>query len=790
MSRLQRYFEVREDSVRIDILQQMKQCRDTIPLDVIQDIFCLPLKNIEKSLLIQNIESDQGLALEHFLTSSLMDWNQDLVASALEVWSEKTDTLLWYRLLPLVCSPHVTQRTIYSALNFCHKATGSLLLQSILERNDLFDWSLTLQAFLLERSVQWSVHHDDLEDLCIRILKQDRPDQWNSRAFAAAVVWSARFQPEVLNPIDFRSKSLAWSHIISCLIQQSQKKGTLGKKIAEDNLQRVEQTWPLLWHRHKLKAPQLAEYLPFLVRENQDLWHWCTGIDEKVLENSLDHISCSVETTKVIGALQGLLPYGLSLKTLKSLQDKIAQAENPAEPLSYLPVRLRLKLTGNTGPTRDMAVVLKEEKSVISGEKVDFSGFYIEEKSTRKDFFKAVYSQEYRHPLGDDIWSSLTRAWNEPPEGSLDTLTAMARKNGGIAQLGYIKVLSKQHRDEAVLKLLDYVRSQQHAELKMLVTTLGAIGTARAAQELVSLLSRPNVKLEISLDICKELQNYDLTVLQDELRSTLSDLRKRGIDEFQLLEEALVPLLLPMDREESLVDQKSGGQGEDLDRALEEKIPYYNELSTEVRRALRTAQFFSSQEVFAISSIDLSPTIDMQYKALELLFRESFEESVQKLLTQGILQRRLDVVGYARPIPASMDRFENMLAGLPIVRDIPFFSRFKLRKMLRAICQYRPGKRFTLDGVKAFALFFLCFGRKQCEYGMQDLFPLDFQADSELAMYCKHLHTFQDFRNRAAHEGFHPEARDDLVGIWEQTSEIIGITMRLRHALWSLDEVS
>ena len=31
--------------------------------------------------------------------------------------------------------------------------------------------------------------------------------------------------------------------------------------------------------------------------------------------------------------------------------------------------------------------------------------------------------------------------------------------------------------------------------------------------------------------------------------------------------------------------------------------------------------------------------------------------------------------------------------------------------------------------------------------------------------YCKELHVFQDFRNRAAHEGFHPSASNDLDGI-------------------------
>src|SRR5690606_26401047 len=165
--------------------------------------------------------------------------------------------------------------------------------------------------------------------------------------------------------------------------------------------------------------------------------------------------------------------------------------------------------------------------------------------------------------------------------------------------------------------------------------------------------------------------------------------------------------------------------------------------------------------------------IDMQYKSLELLFREAFEDPCSRLIHKGVLQRRLDVIGYARPIPRAMDEFENYVSSLPTIREIPFFSKFKLRKMLRAICQFRPGRRFTLDGLKAFALFFLCFSRTECRYGLEGLFPLGFAADRSLFDFCKSLHVLQDARNRAAHEGFHPDASNDIDGIWQATAEII-----------------
>ena len=173
----------------------------------------------------------------------------------------------------------------------------------------------------------------------------------------------------------------------------------------------------------------------------------------------------------------------------------------------------------------------------------------------------------------------------------------------------------------------------------------------------------------------------------------------------------------------------------------------------------------------------------MQYKALELLFRESFEEHCSELIQRGVLQRRLDVIGYARPNPRAMNDFEDYIGSLPVIREIPFFSKFKLRKTLRAICQFRPGKRFTLDGLKAFALFFLCFGRTQCRYGLEGLFALGFKNDEALFEFVKVMHVMQDFRNRAAHEGFHPDASNDIDGIWRDTSQIIQLAFELRQFL-------
>jgi hypothetical protein len=213
-------------------------------------------------------------------------------------------------------------------------------------------------------------------------------------------------------------------------------------------------------------------------------------------------------------------------------------------------------------------------------------------------------------------------------------------------------------------------------------------------------------------------------------------------------------------------------------------IPNYKVLSSEVKRALRTALFFNKTATVSehADSIDLSPLIDMQYKAMELLFREFFEDMVSQSLQNGSIQRKLDVLGYARPIVRQMDEFEAYIASIPVVRDIPFFSKFKLRKMLRAICQFQPGRRFTLDGLKAFGLYFLIFGRRNCTAGLANTLNTGANDDRELADLCKELHVFQDFRNRAAHEGFHPDASNDIQGIWRTTASVVQWAFKIKNA--------
>lgn len=411
------------------------------------------------------------------------------------------------------------------------------------------------------------------------------------------------------------------------------------------------------------------------------------------------------------------------------------------------------------------------------------------------------------------VWRELVAVGDvEESDERWSAATNSLRAKKGIYRIACIRALGKRRgSDLAVLKLLDFVRSGDGRELMEVARALGGVASPRAVQELVSMISRPNAAVDLQLEIAGILKGQNLAGHVDSINAASSHLaiqvrnaRRAGVAAEALVEvwEALTDLAasqpVAAGKPGTAVTveatpnggQQVGGNIDErkMDDALAKSIPHYETLSAEVKRALRTAWYFHQQTGSgpAASAIDLSPVIDMQYKAMELLFREYFEDICGRLIQQGVIQRKLDLIGYSRPVPEKMDEFENFIATMPVIKAIPFFSKFKLRKMLLALCQFKPGKRFTLDGLKAFGLFFLVFGRQECRFGLAGIVPAvpgAFKDEAALAGFCSLLHVFQDFRNRAAHEGFHPDAAADIKGIWRNTAEIVQVAHGLRRVL-------
>jgi hypothetical protein len=414
------------------------------------------------------------------------------------------------------------------------------------------------------------------------------------------------------------------------------------------------------------------------------------------------------------------------------------------------------------------------------------------EVASMHQFFQVAFNgkkESKKTQQSENIFSVLLDCWQNPTEDKLEKLALLGRNTQGIVKIAYIRTLGRfKGIDKAVLKLLDFIRSEEKDEISAVLTALGDIDTPRSHLELIASLTRPNIALSSRLDICRMLKGAKLAQLQKELRAALTDLNlgaKQTDDEKELL-DSIQSLLLPTSEKATPTSASPQVTFDDksIDIALAKRFQHYQKQSSEVRRALRTAEFFYRQitDMKQANTIDLSPIIDMQYKALELIFRESFEDSCSRAVQDGSIQRKLDVIGYARPIPHAMDEFENYIAGLPTISAIPFFSKFKLRKMLRALCVFRPGKRFTLDGLKAFALFFLVFGRQQCKFGLQQMYHTGFKHDEQLFSFVRDLHVLQDIRNRAVHEGVPPNAGSDIEGVWRMTSDIMNLVELLKAA--------
>ncbi|MDD9951260.1 MAG: hypothetical protein OXT67_06800 [Zetaproteobacteria bacterium] len=333
-------------------------------------------------------------------------------------------------------------------------------------------------------------------------------------------------------------------------------------------------------------------------------------------------------------------------------------------------------------------------------------------------------------------------------------------------------------KSHATMRALEFLTSPIEQVRIACIETLAKLGQHKGGQELIYCLTRKNYAPQ-QLKIAELLEHFDMYTLSGELRSCIHDIQQKPqlTPNQQALVDILSEYLQPEDLPEPLTpetDKSIQSQNETL------LFPFWEELSTPVKRALRTALYFYEQVMHHKDRdlMDLAPIMDMQYKAIEIYFREHFETTCLEVIKRGNLQRTLDILGYARPIQDKMDKFEGYLQARPYINQIPYFSKVKLRKILRAICSYRPGRRFTLDGVKAYALFLLTFARKSCPFGLENTLPISVD-DESLFQYCALLHEYQDIRNRATHEGVQFEQQQELEQVWRCTANILEFARKL-----------
>lgn len=802
---LDKYFSQATANERIKTLEQMRNQSEFLPIDLVDDLLQLRLSDHEKITLIHVISNQNNIAFEDFLTGNIHNWNQNVASAALWEWALRSQSILWHRTLPLSFDPHLSQRVSYTLLDLAWFGGGSQVVDNFSSWENLEDLSPAFLSLLYFRAAQWSIRSSRLIDIAKNHIKKSKIGSTLDR--------SAPYMLSYLYRFDFESvQDLKVDQSISGILTQFH--GAVRDEIlSQERIEKIGQItkqktytkakekklisfWPMIWERHRLTVESILWIFNGLSQNklpivSESSWEFFAGIDTKTL------LDCYRTAKKDEVFLTGIATTGnlvhLSQREnlLSLIKDRITNAKDPGGMLAKLPRRYSTLINSDPKGTSLFDRILLEQAQALNGQApACFTSLGSElpretKPDARSQFFDLAYRSKKRlksdQSTTDDLWGHLIDAWQNPDAKKLEILSEKARRAPQLMQLCFIDTLGRfTGVDTAALKLLDYIRSKEEAVLRGVVYAFAGIATNRAFQELVAFLTRPNISFALKMEITQVLENKDLSLLQSELRSAINDLEYNVStgDPIWELKEAISSLLTIGANLEESQDSKAEidtPTTEDLDHKLIQKITDYNLLSGEVKRALRTAQFFHLQVEKSgnLKTIDLSPAIDMQYKALELSFREKFESATGQLIRAGVLQRKLDIIGYARPIPRAMDEFERYIESLPIIQTIPFFSRFKLRKMLRAICQFRPGKRFTLDGLKAFALFFACFSRKECRYGLANAFPLPKLSDKELFQFCHELHVFQDFRNRAAHEGFHPDASNDLDGIWQNTISIV-----------------
>ena len=777
------YLSTDSSQDRVRLLESWYRSRIGLPDFVIRTLIELRASEYEIGMGLESCIATNRPEFELWVMREFLNWNQNIAAAALRAWARTTERVLWHRLIPVLAIPELPQRIRYTILELAPLCHGYEITRATIASAGWEELSPAFHALLLERALQFDIESERLKSLSKNILEniasQSHPDH---KAIFTAYAYQLRHAESKAESIFSNHTNFVWIDLLQSARESHGRRkaifSKLEKQLAKDAGQpQISKSLPPIWSRQD--APESILNGIFSAKEASfdDL----AGFPRTVIKNAIQEAPLKNCWKEIV----------ISHLPIQKLPQNLMTGSHFAGSYdaSKYPQLAEARLKASSG------------QLAIAGDKVHSIEQFFDtladdvpsEAYPVMDFFASLQTKTPLAQSDQNIWTSLAVAWKDPDGANISVLSTLCRKQKGLPHLGFIRLMSKMAgRDDAVLKLLDYIRSDDETLLRAVVHALASINTPRSHLELISMLTRPNSTLLVQQDIVAALAKKDLQDLQKELRSAVRDLKTPQHLDHPLtqIKDELSALIAPTpgishnNLSLPTVVEPIRSDSFNLDQELGAMIPNYKVLSSEVKRALRTALFFNKTATVSehADSIDLSPLIDMQYKAMELLFREFFEDMVSQSLQNGSIQRKLDVLGYARPIVRQMDEFEAYIASIPVVRDIPFFSKFKLRKMLRAICQFQPGRRFTLDGLKAFGLYFLIFGRRNCTAGLANTLNTGANDDRELADLCKELHVFQDFRNRAAHEGFHPDASNDIQGIWRTTASVVQWAFKIKNA--------
>jgi hypothetical protein len=797
---LDTYLTTEGTNNRLLILAKWQKSGTTLDDRIVRGLLEMGASHAEIIAAFQICSTSSKPEFELWVMNNLLHWDQNIADVALRSWAKITDRILWHRLLPITQITGRPQRILYTILSIGHGSHGYEITKSVLNSPNWEDLSEAFHALLIERSLQFDLKSDRLTKVARSILEANKhtphPDH---KALLPAIGWLCCHAEKDLQKWLATAPESLWTAAANQIIEGHggrESAFTKLEKIAVKGERPIQLTskFPAVWSRHDGPSLVAESIINAPCNDSDILAGFATQCILSATEKNLGHHSWAP-------ALIGFLPLAQGVRFSSKSTAGSAGDSAPTLAVNFnFAASYGQEIFSELAKSRQLAC---DGKLGIATDKITAPADFCvlsDSPSTPlthpiKAYFNALCDSKTIELPGSNVWSDLATAVRNPKIINLDTLSATTRKHQGLVTLAYIDTLGRMRgQDSAVLKLLDHIRVADETVLCAVIRALGKIDTQRSLLELIAMLTRTNATIAVQQEIVGILPSKDLSRLQTELGSAIQDLILPADvnDPVYQVKEDLSNLLtspatlLSGDKFAAKINPLTAATGGDgtLDLELKGMIPHYNELSSEVKRALRTALFFNRTVTDSphANSIDLSPLIDMQYKAMELLYREFFESAVSQSLHSGAIQRKLDVIGYARPIERQMDEFESYIASLPVVKTIPFFSKFKMRKTLRAICMFQPGRRFTLDGLKAFGMYFLVFGRQECKHGLANTFDIGSNNDLELAEFCKELHIFQDFRNRAAHEGFHPDASNDILGIWRTTASVVQWAFKIRDA--------
>lgn len=802
------YLSKSDETERIEILRSYRKRKKGVSLDFCEAVIQLPVSDNEKFEIIESVVPDQGITWELFLIDGILNWQQNISARLIKLWVENSYRVLSH-LLDFKNIPNgLPQRVFYTIVDLVSPHIGKKFYMSYANSNAINDYSSALHGLLLLRGIQFNSCCENVHSIARTLVEECLGNKYaNTKGLLEAILFHARFDPEFIRDAAKKNHLEPWNSVLNSI---SSYYGQI-----EDNIKQVvliledkdstlpfNEIWPILPFRFKLDQKTIERAIEIKIKGDTrpvqpgEVFEIFSGCEQKTLAKALDSVirrnRQNTNLFSFIDGLSGLLGFREKSQTSKTVSEYLHRHSDHKSTHHHLilnefePNSCDMLERATRSPTFEGAKILEEASDKnLNGCSAVYKNFSTDVYPKTQDFLWVVtklYSPclvlNVKKPDSHgDFWTLLSNGIENQNLDELNLLAQSSRKQPYLINLCFIRALGLyKNLDEAALRLMEFVRSNNELEVSEVLRSLAGIDTPRSLQEIVGSITRPNISEHNQLEACKLLQGRDMSGLQSEIKSALTDLTSKKVrpESWEEVKDLLQSLLEASSTQPISLNTKSGPPPRDLDRKISERIQRYPDLSSEVKRALRTSQFFYDQVMgpTATENIEISPIIDMIYKSLELQFRESFEQLTHTLIKDGTLQRKLDVIGYARPIPKQMDSFESYIASLNIIDSIPFFSKFKLRKMLRALCQFKPGRRFTLDGIKAFALFFLCFSRNECKFGLANLFPVGLENDDELFEFVKSLHLLQDFRNRAVHEGFRPEARNDIDGIWSTAGDI------------------